>query len=228
MRGLAARIAVHRQIVCEPCGGYGHAANAQILCAECHGEGRTIRVKGRLQFSVNCAACGGGGRTWRACPSCAGSGRAPGLETIEVELPPGIGPSARIRLTGKGNAGWRGGPAGDLNVIVNVMPHPTFSRAGDNIQCAVPITFWEAALGAKIEVPTVDGPAIVRIPPGTQNGQILRMRGLGAPSLARPGLRGDQLITVHVVVPRIGDEQSKTILRELARLNPDNPRSGMF
>jgi molecular chaperone DnaJ len=113
-------------------------------------------------------------------------------------------------------------------VIVNVTPHPVFTRAGDNIHCSVPITFWEAALGAKVEVPTVDGRATVRIPPGTQNGQTLRLRGLGAPSLARPGLRGDQLMTVHILVPRIGDERSKAILRELARLNPEDPRSGMF
>ena len=163
-----------------------------------------------------------------ACAACGGEGRIPAQETLDVELPPGVGPGTRMRVEAKGNAGRLGGPAGDLYVIVNVTPHPMFTRAGDNIHCAIPITFWEAALGAKITVPTVDGPTVIRVPPGTQSGQTLRMRGIGAPSLARPGLRGDQLVTVRVVVPRVADERSKAILKELARLNPDDPRRELF
>jgi DnaJ-class molecular chaperone len=133
-----------------------------------------------------------------------------------------------VRYSGSGDAGRYGGPPGDLYVITNVAPHTFFARAGDNLQCVVPITFAEAALGAKIEVPTVDGKAIVRIPPGTQNGQTLRLRGLGAPSLVQPGMRGDQFVEIRVVVPRIADERSKQILKEFAALNPDDVRRDLW
>ena len=113
-------------------------------------------------------------------------------------------------------------------MITNVAPHPFFTRAGDNLQCTVPITFVEAALGAKIEVPTVDGKTVVRIPPGTQNGQVLRLRGKGAPSLVQPGLRGDQFVEIQVQVPRIADERSKEILKELAQLNADDVRKEIW
>ena len=112
--------------------------------------------------------------------------------------------------------------------MTNTAPHPFFSRIGDNIHCRVPLTVTEAALGTKVEVPTIDGPAIVRIPPGTQAGQTFRLRGKGAPSLLQPGMRGDQYVEVRIVVPRIADERSKEILRELARLNPGNPRKGFW
>ena len=118
--------------------------------------------------------------------------------------------------------------SGDLYVITNVSPHPFFTRAGDNLQCSVPVTFVEAALGAKIEVPTVDGKAVVRIPPATQNGQVLRLRGMGAPSLLHPGLRGDQLVEIRVLVPRIADERSKEILKEFGHLNAENVRKDLW
>jgi len=112
--------------------------------------------------------------------------------------------------------------------VVNTTPHPFFARIGDNIHCCIPVTLTEAALGTKVEVPTIDGRALVRIPPGTQTGQTFRMRGKGAPSLLHPGLRGDQYVEVRVVVPKIADERSKEILRELAKLNPENPRKGLY
>jgi DnaJ-class molecular chaperone len=143
---------------------------------------------------------------------------------LDVDIPAGAGLGSRIRFAGGGDAGRLGGPPGDLFVITNVAPHPFFNRAGDNIRCSLPITFAEAALGAKVEVPTIDGSAIVRIPPGTQNGQVFRLRDKGAPSLARPGMRGDQFVEVRVLVPRIADERSKEILREFARLNGEDPR----
>ena len=146
---------------------------------------------------------------------------------MEVSLPPGVSTGSRIRLSGKGDAGSYGGPPGDLYVAVNVAEHPFFKRMGDNIHCTVPLTITEASLGTKIEVPTIDGPAFVRIPPGTQNGQTLRMRGRGAPSLLNPGTRGDQYVEVHIVIPRVADERSKEILRELAKLNPENPRKDL-
>ncbi len=131
---------------------------------------------------------------------------------------------SRVRVPGKGNAGLNGGPPGDLYILTDVEQHPYFERKGDNIYVKVPITVAEAALGAKVEVPTIDGPTTIRIPPGTQSGQMLRIRGKGAPSL-RTNQRGDQYVEVQIVVPRAADERSKEILRELDRLNPADPRS---
>ena len=158
--------------------------------------------------------------------------RAPGAQAVDEPEPAAqtsrIVSDARIRIPGKGNAGRFGGQAGDLYVVVSAGTHPFFERKGDNIHCTIPLTVSEAALGTKIQVPTIDGPAMVRVPPGTQSGQRLRMRDKGAPSLLNPGIRGDQYVEVKVVVPRIADERSKEILRELARLNPDNPRNDLW
>jgi DnaJ-class molecular chaperone len=130
---------------------------------------------------------------------------------------------SRVRVAGKGNAGTRGGPPGDLYIITNVAPHRIFTRKGDNVYCTIPITLPEAALGAKIEVPTVSGKAQLRIPPGTQSGQRFRLREKGAPSL-RSQTRGDQYVEVKIVLPKIIDEDSKELLRQFARRNTENPR----
>jgi DnaJ-class molecular chaperone len=122
---------------------------------------------------------------------------------------------SRVRLSGKGGAGSLGGPPGDLYIQIQVEPHPFFTRAGEQILCAIPITFSEAALGARVEVPTIDGKAGIRIPPGTQSGQKFRLRGKGAPSL-KGEARGDQIVEVKVVTPDVRDERARTLLRELA------------
>ena len=147
---------------------------------------------------------------------------------LDIELPAGVATGSRIRIPEKGDTGRFGGPAGDLYVVTNVAAHPFFNRVGDNIHCTIPLTVCEAALGTKVEVPTIDGPAVVRIPPGTQTGQTFRLRGKGTPSLRNPGMRGDQYIEVKIRVPRIADERSKEILRELSRLNPENPRKDLW
>lgn len=149
-------------------------------------------------------------------------------EMVGADIPAGVTTGSRIRVPGKGDAGRFGGARGDLWIVTNVASHPFFKRVGDNIYCTVPITVTEAALGTKLEVPTIDGRAIVRIPPGTQSGLTFRLRGKGAPSLRNAEVRADQYVEVKIVVPRVGDERSKEILRELAKLNPDNPRSGLF
>lgn len=149
-------------------------------------------------------------------------------EPIEFRIKPGTRDGQRIRLAGKGNAGRNGGAPGDLYLIVRTGGHPVFTRQGDDIHMTVPVTVTEAALGAKVEVPTIDGRAQLRIPPGTQSGQKLRMRERGVPSATREGMRGDQIVTVEIVVPQVQDEKSKEILRELARLNPADPRAGIW
>jgi molecular chaperone DnaJ len=186
------------------------------------------RFKGHLQFAVTCVDCSGTGRSVTQCSDCGGEGRIAQTEVLKVNLPAGVATGSRVRVIGEGNAGRFGGQAGDLYIAVNVTEHSFFKRIGDNIHCTVALSVTEAALGTKIEVPTIDGRAMVRVPPGTQPGQILRMRGHGAPSLLNPEMRGDQYVEVKVIVPRVADERSKQILRELAKLNPEDLRSDLW
>lgn len=229
IHGLKTKVTVFRKHPCGMCSGSGRAPRSrESVCGTCAGSGKTTRAKGHLQFAATCSDCAGSGRIVQDCPVCNGECRVEGAEVLEVALPPGVNTGSRIRIPGKGDAGRFGGPTGDLYVVTNTAPHPFFSRMGDNIHCTVPVTITEAALGTKIEVPTIEGRAVVRIPPATQSGQTFRLRGKGAPSLLQPGMRGDQYVDVRVVVPRIVDERSKQILRELAKLNPDDPRQDLW
>jgi molecular chaperone DnaJ len=221
--GLRTRISVQRRHACAGCNGLGRESRANA-CGHCGGVGQVVRLRAGLQFLAPCEQCSGTGKTVTECTDCGGEGRISRTDIMDIDIPAGVGVGSRIRYPGQGDMGRHGGPSGDLYVVTNVASHPFFTRVGDNVQCDLPITISEAALGAKIEVPTVDGPAVVRVPPGTQNGQILRIRGKGAPSLVQPGLRGDQFLAVRVVVPRVADERSKEILKEFAQLNADDPR----
>jgi molecular chaperone DnaJ len=226
IRGTQVRITVARQEACSACRGTGRAPGPVVVCAACGGTGKTAQQVGAMRFSLTCPHCGGSGRQRRSCPSCRGSGHIQRPETFDVRIPPGVDTGSRVRVPRKGNAGINAGPPGDLFIVTEVEPHPLFERKGDNIYVKLPVSVTEAALGAKVEVPTIDGPSTIKIPPGTQSGQKLRLRGKGAPSLrgSAGGLRGDQFVEAQVVVPRVGDERSKEILRELGRLNPEDPR----
>jgi molecular chaperone DnaJ len=227
--GLKTRITVQSRQTCDGCGGTGRApAGSGDACSSCSGTGNVSRARGRLRFVSPCPECSGTGHEIVDCAQCAGESRTPRTDVLELAIPAGVSAGSRVRFAGKGDAGRYGGPPGDLYVITNVAPHTFFTRVGDNLQCEVPVTFVEAALGAKIEVPTVDGKAVVRIPPGTQSGQVLRLRGLGAPSLLQPGMRGVQFIDIQVLVPRIADERSKEILKEFASLNSENVRKNIW
>jgi molecular chaperone DnaJ len=223
IRGTQVRITVGRQETCPTCKGSGSAGGAPVTCTACGGTGKATRQAGTMRFTLTCPQCGGTGRQQRSCPACGGSGLVRKPESFEVRIPPGVDTGSRVRVPGKGNAGAGGGPSGDLYIVTEVEPHPIFERKGDNIYVKVPVTVAEAALGAKVEVPTLVGPSTIKIPPGTQSGQKLRLRGKGAPSL-RSDARGDQFVEVQVVVPHVADERTKEILRELARLNPEDPR----
>jgi len=183
---------------------------------------------GRMKFNISCPGCNGTGRTANACSTCQGEGVVSRTEPVEFRIKAGTRDGQRIRLQGKGNAGLNGGPAGDLFLIVRTGPHPVFTRQGDDIHITVPVTVPEASLGAKVDVPTIDGRAQLKIPPGTQSGQKLRMRERGVESAQRPGQRGDEIVTVEVVVPTLGDERSREIMRELAKLNNQDPRVALF
>ena len=191
---------------------------------------------GRMKFNIQCPRCAGTGKIQSGCPTCDGEGVVTRREPLEFRIKAGTRDGQRIRLAGKGNAGTDGGAAGDLYLIVKVGTHPVFTRVGDDIHVTVPVTVVEAALGAKIDVPTIDshdardgsGRTQLKIPPGTQTGQKLRLREKGVPSASREGVRGDEIVEVRVMVPKVQDERSKEILRELAKLNPEDPRTELL
>ena len=227
IRGGQARMQVHRQEVCPTCHGQAHTGGP-MPCPECNGTGQVTQMGGRMKFNIPCPRCNGTGRTSNACGTCHGEGLVSRTETVEFRIKAGTRDGQRIRLQGKGNAGLNGGASGDLFVIVRTGSHPVFTRLGDDIHVTVPVTVPEASLGAKVDVPTIDGRAQLKIPPGTQSGQKLRMRERGVENAQRPGQRGDQIVTIEVTVPTLQDERSREIMRELAKLNPQDPRVTLF
>ncbi len=227
IRGGVTKLTINRYEQCATCGGTGAPATAAGgVCPECNGTGTVTQQAGAMRFQLTCPRCGGAGQTQNVCGTCHGEGRVVRPDTIEVRIPAGTQDGSRLRVAGKGNAGTSGGPAGDLFIIIRVEPHKTFHREGDDIHITVPVTVTEAALGARIEVPTVDGRAMLRIPPGTQSGQRFRLREKGVQS-ARTGHRGDQYVEVQIRLPEVIDEDSKELYRQLGRFSSD-PRRGLF
>jgi molecular chaperone DnaJ len=228
IRGTTVRITVGREETCATCQGSGAGKGPPTVCPTCIGTGKANRPVGTMRFTITCPQCGGKGRIQPRCPTCGGAGSVRKPETFDARIPAGVDTGSRVRIPSKGNSGHHG-PPGDLYIVTDVEAHPVFERKGDNIYVKLPVTVTEAALGAKVEVPTIDGPSTIKIPPGTQSGQKLRLREKGAPSLRGPSgeVRGDQFVEVQVVVPKVADERSKEILRELARLNPEDPRQEM-
>src|SRR5580658_4120611 len=233
IRGGVTRLEIQRQSPCPTCKGTG-AVGKPMECPECHGTGQVQQTGGRMKFNIQCPRCGGGGKVQNSCPTCDGAGVVTRVEPLEFRIKAGTRDGQRIRLAGKGNAGTEGAPAGDLYLIIRVGHHKFFRRVADDIHITVPVTAMEAALGARIEVPTIDGDgnhagrAQLKIPPGTQTGQKLRMREKGVPSATREGQRGDEIVEIKIVVPKVQDERSKEILRELQRLNSEDPRADIF
>ena len=233
IRGGVTRLEIQRQEQCPTCKGRA-VVGGSMECPECHGSGQVTQMGGRMKFNIQCPRCGGSGKVQNACRTCDGAGVVTKREPLEFRIKAGTRDGQRIRLAGKGNAGTEGAAAGDLYLIIKVGGHKLFQRSGDDIHVSVPVTVMEAALGAKIEVPTIDGVgtqsgrAQLKIPPGTQTGQKLRMREKGVPSATREGQRGDQIVEVKIVVPKVQDERSKEILRELQKLNPEDPREEML
>jgi molecular chaperone DnaJ len=226
INGLTTNINVRRSEPCNRCKGTGEFGAGQVVCTTCNGSGKLSTGSGFLRFDQNCPDCNGTGKRRQQCSQCNGKGTVPKYENVKVRIPAGVDTGTRVRVPGKGESGIRGGQPGELFIVTNVSPHKIFTRKGDNIYCTIPITLPEAALGAKIEVPTVSGRAQLRIPPGTQSGQLFRLREKGAPSL-RGNTRGDQYVEVRIVLPQIIDEDSKNLLREFAKRNPENPRVAM-
>ena len=227
IRGTQRKLAISRLVACSACNGTG-AVGGPATCTACGGKGQVVQASGPMRFNLTCARCGGSGRVRTLCRHCRGEGRLAHSETIEIRIPAGVADGSRVRVPGKGSAGVHGGPAGDLYIITRVRPHEFFERRGDDLYTIVPITVDEAALGAKIEVPTIDGRAILKVPPGTQSGQRFRLREKGAPSLRAPARRGDQFVEVRIVLPKVLDDRQRKFLQDFARLSRENPRADIY
>jgi molecular chaperone DnaJ len=225
LTGVEQSLAVTRRETCRVCAGSGATRVSRGPCHLCQGSGAIRSVRGHMVFTRSCTACGGTGEQRpRPCDRCGGAGQEARSETVRTHIPAGVADGDRIRVSGKGNAGIRGGVPGDLYVTVHVASHPTFRREGDDIHVVAPIAIHEAALGARVEIDTLDGPARLRVPPGTQSGQRFRLRERGAPS-RRDGRRGDLVVEVRLMLPKVLDERSKELLREFGRLNSDTRRT---
>jgi len=217
--GCERALTVTRRETCRTCRGAGVARMAPGPCAVCQGQGAVRTVRGHMVFTRSCNACGGTGQQPpRPCPTCAGAGHEVRAERVTLRLPAGIGNGERVRVAGQGDAGPRGGPAGDLYVTVRVAPDADFRREGDDLHVVLPVGVHEAALGARVELDGLDGPVKVRIPPGTQSGQRFRISERGMAS-TRGGPRGDLVVEARLMLPAILDERSKALLREFGEIN---------
>jgi molecular chaperone DnaJ len=223
--GVTKPIAFNREVNCTVCGGTG--AETYQQCDKCKGEGKISTSRGFFKMAQLCSACGGTGRkVTRQCRVCGGKGRLMQAESVKVKIPAGADTGSRVRIRGMGGAGQGGGPSGDLQIEIKVRPHPLFTRKDEDIYLDVPVTFGEAAMGAKIEVPTIDGIAAMTLPPGTQSGQKFKLSGKGFPAI-KTGKKGDQVLTIKVAVPRNVPERAKEAIREIDALYRESPRKGM-
>jgi molecular chaperone DnaJ len=226
MLGGAVPVSVARQERCPGCGGAGVVALAPSVCTSCDGHGATRWARGHMTFTKPCEPCGGTGQvTSMTCRTCAGNGLQTRSEVVTVSVPAGVESQTRLVVPGRGHAGPHGGPAGDLYVTIDVMPHPVFRREGRDLHVVVPVAIHEAALGARIDVPTLAGPVKARVPPGTPGGTRLRLRGHGV-QFANDA--GDLVVEIQLVLPPVQDERSKALLREFGRLNPADVRAHLF
>jgi molecular chaperone DnaJ len=227
IRGTVVKLNITRQDTCNNCGGSG-TVGAPGTCPQCNGSGQVQQTSGRMKFNMACPTCGGTGKARSPCPVCHGEGAVERTEPLEVRVKAGTRDGQRIRLAGKGNAGANGGAPGDLYIIIRIDEHPVFRREGDDIHVTVPVTAWESALGARIEVPTIDGRSQLRVPPGTQSGQKLRLREKGVPSATREGHRGDEIVEIKIAVPEARDLKVRELWQELQKLNPEDPRGELW
>lgn len=223
LAGVTTTLRVNGETACSTCNGSGaRPGTSPQICPNCGGTGAVARDQGLFGFSEPCDTCGGSGRVVPdPCPSCDGSGRERRTREIRARIPAGVKDGARIRLKGKGEPGPPGGDFGDLYVVVHVTPHDVFERRGDDLHVRLPVTFAEAALGAKVSVPTLDRPVTLKVPAGTESGRTLRVRGRGAPK-RRGGGRGDLLVTVEIAVPRKLTRTQRKLLEDFAATEGDS------
>jgi molecular chaperone DnaJ len=228
VRGVTLPLTLRAPGICDTCHGSGAKPGTQPrTCPVCHGSGLITRNQGSFSFSEPCRECQGVGTIVdEKCPECHGTGGVTKTRTLNVRFPSGVADGQRIRLAGRGEAGERGGPPGDLYVLVRVRADDLFGRSGDDLTITAPITFAEAVFGTDLRVPTMDGAVTLRVPPGTPNGRVLRARGRGVPK--RTGGAGDLLVTVEVVVPQALTDEARDALAKFAVLSPDAGRDSLW
>ncbi|OGD17880.1 MAG: molecular chaperone DnaJ [Candidatus Aminicenantes bacterium RBG_16_63_16] len=223
--GLQSRIQLTRQVSCPACRGQGSVQAAVKPCPACGGSGRLHLQRGSMKFQSACPQCQGTGTArGEACPDCRGQGTVRKTEHIQVRIPAGVDTGSKVRVPGRGNAGRLGGATGDLYITIEVAPHSLFRREGADIHLRLPVTVMEATLGAKVEVPTLGGRTVIRIPPGTKSGQKFRLKQQGA---AVPGgrSRGDEIVEISIVPPSADDQRVRDLMKELERVSGENPRA---
>jgi molecular chaperone DnaJ len=222
-QGCEKEVTVTKMGECDTCKGSGAEQGATTkACATCGGRGQVISSRGIFSIAQTCPRCEGRGRVVdKPCRSCAGTGRRERLSKIKIKVPAGVDGGARLRSSGNGEAGVRGGPPGDLYVVLHVKRHEIFERDGDDLICEVPISFAQAALGAEVEVPTLDATAEIKIPPGTQTGAVFRLKGKGVKNVQGYG-NGDLMVRVQVEVPARLNAAQRAKLEEFAKLCDEN------
>jgi molecular chaperone DnaJ len=225
--GLDTEIEITKNEQCDACKGTGaQPGTSPEICPQCQGRGQVNRSHGFFTISAACSYCHGEGTIiTNPCGTCGGTGVVKKQKQVSLHVPPGVDTGSRLRLRGEGAEGERGGPSGDLYVIIYVDPHEFFERQGDDIICRIPISFAMAALGGEIEVPTLNGAKKIQIPQGTQSGEIFKLRGEGIPHLQRRG-RGEQIIQVAVQVPKKLTKKQEELLREFAVLEEEKGGMG--
>jgi molecular chaperone DnaJ len=216
---------VVRKDVCGTCNGKGiHPGSSRTTCPVCKGSGKTEQQSGFMKFASPCQNCGGSGSLpGNPCTTCGGDGRVDKVARIRAKIPAGVDDQSKVRLPGKGNAGRFGGPTGDLIITIRVTPHKFFVRHGPHLEIVLPVTYAEAALGAKIEVPTLEGKALLKVPPAVQSGSKLRLKGKG---IYNPKTRskGDMIVEVKIVPPPTKDLKVRELLRQIEEVAPYHPR----
>jgi molecular chaperone DnaJ len=226
MAGVTIPVTLDGPAVCTTCHGSGAApGTSPVTCATCGGSGTVAVNQGFFQMEQTCPTCAGTGRTIETpCPTCHGTGATRRSRTVRVKIPAGVKDGARIKVPGRGEPGGPGMPAGDLYARVRVAAHPIFGRKGDNLTVDLPLSYPEAALGANVQVPTLNGPVTLKVPAGTASGKTFRVKGKGAPK--RSG-HGDLMVTVHVDVPKKLTKREKELLGELRDAETASPRAGL-
>lgn len=229
--GTEKKVKIQKNVVCETCDGTGaKPGSTPEKCGHCNGVGSVRRQQGFFTMETTCPVCHGTGEIIKdKCGTCAGEGRNRKTSELEIKVPAGIDDGQRLKLSGEGDDGLHGGPSGDLYVVIQIEEHEFFERDGFDVYCKVPVSFSQAALGAEIEVPTLDGKVSVKVPPGTQSGKKMRLKGKGITRLGSYG-QGDQIIFIHVETPTKLNSEQRDLFQRLGELEESttNPMSKGF